>query len=506
MKRRLGLIAAIAIALFLGSSLRQERASAQFFVPVPVPGGPYYGAPGVPVTFSGYASTSYGFGLTTMEWNFGDGTAGFGPTVSHTYLFAGTYVVTLTATDPSGLTNSAATTAVIGGGGTALQVDAGGPYAGNVGTALTFSSSITVPNAFLTTGLQYSWTFGDGSSGAGATTVHVYSSAGTFPVTVTVTGLGSSAAAQTTATITAGLQVSAGISTSGKVGTPLPFNASVVGATNPRFTWTFGDGASASGGSVTHSYLAPGSYTVTVTVVDLATGQQDADSITANIGPGMTVDANGPYSGVVGSPIQVAATVNGATNPQYRWDFGDGGTGAGPSPTHVYEMAGSFTIALQVTDPTTGQAAQDTANVSVQPGGPLVSYPAGWNLVGAPGGTPFTRANSPLYTWQPGDTEYEVLRAALGVQGGYGYWVYFAQPTTLALTGISAPTASLMVPAGDFVMVGNPSATAAVPIHGATYALGWDPQSGQYKQVSALAPGAAAWVYVNDATVVTLGP
>jgi hypothetical protein len=56
----------------------------------------------------------------------------------------------------------------------------------------------------------------------------------------------------------------------GTVGQPLsfsvtPFDAwSALGAT----TWSFGDGASASGSGVTHAYTTPGTYTVTVTSLD----------------------------------------------------------------------------------------------------------------------------------------------------------------------------------------------------------------------------------------------
>jgi PKD repeat protein len=34
----------------------------------------------------------------------------------------------------------------------------------------------------------------------------------------------------------------------------------------------------------------------------------------------------------------------------YAWDFGDGTTGSGVSPTHTYAAAGTFTVSLTVTD------------------------------------------------------------------------------------------------------------------------------------------------------------
>jgi len=50
---------------------------------------------------------------------------------------------------------------------------------------------------------------------------------------------------------------------------PVTFTGSATGGTQPySFTWDFGDGSTATGQSVDHSYLLPGAYTVTLTVTD----------------------------------------------------------------------------------------------------------------------------------------------------------------------------------------------------------------------------------------------
>ena len=38
------------------------------------------------------------------------------------------------------------------------------------------------------------------------------------------------------------------------------------------------------------------------------------------------------------------------TVASYAWDFGDGSTGTGATPTHTYAAAGTFTVSLTVTD------------------------------------------------------------------------------------------------------------------------------------------------------------
>ena len=48
------------------------------------------------------------------------------------------------------------------------------------------------------------------------------------------------------------------------------------------YTWNFGDGTIAEGVLVEHAYIAPGSYTVTLTVMDFL-GQSGTDRVTIQI-------------------------------------------------------------------------------------------------------------------------------------------------------------------------------------------------------------------------------
>lgn len=68
--------------------------------PTARPGGPYSGVTGIPLSIDGSASSDPDAGQTlTYAWNFGDGSSGVGPTVSHTYAVAGNYIISLTVTD-----------------------------------------------------------------------------------------------------------------------------------------------------------------------------------------------------------------------------------------------------------------------------------------------------------------------------------------------------------------------------------------------------------------------
>jgi PKD repeat protein len=63
--------------------------------------------------------------------------------------------------------------------------EAGGPYAGIVGTPITFNG--TASSGSITT---YLWSFGDGFTGQGSMISHAYATAGTYSVTLTLSGPG----------------------------------------------------------------------------------------------------------------------------------------------------------------------------------------------------------------------------------------------------------------------------------------------------------------------------
>ena len=162
-------------------------------------------------------------------------------------------------------------------------VVAGGPYSSEEDTGIGFDGTESSdPND---DPLSYAWTFGDGSIGTGVAPNHIYQFGGTFTVTLTVSdGHGGSDTATATATVTELNDVptaDAGGPYSGTVDQPVMFDASDSsdfdnedgsGANDQvlTYTWNFGDGLnmSTSNPSATHTYAAPGSFDVTLTVSD----------------------------------------------------------------------------------------------------------------------------------------------------------------------------------------------------------------------------------------------
>lgn len=73
---------------------------------------------------------------------------------------------------------------------------------------------------------------------------------------------------------------------------------------------------------------------------------------------------DGPYTGLEGSPVTLGAA--GSSDPDgdvlsYAWDFGDGSTGTGATPQHIYADNGNYIVTLTVTDPTGAEATATTA-------------------------------------------------------------------------------------------------------------------------------------------------
>jgi PKD repeat protein len=139
------------------------------------------------VNFNASASTATaGRVIRSYSWDFGDGTPKTsGVTTSHAYSTAGTYTVVLVVTDDAGHIGTATQSVTVSNGNPTAQITVS-PPSGLTGQAISFigSQSVAAPGRTI---VNYSWNFGDGSTGSGATTSHPYAAPGTYTVTLIVT-------------------------------------------------------------------------------------------------------------------------------------------------------------------------------------------------------------------------------------------------------------------------------------------------------------------------------
>ena len=205
---------------------------------------------------------------------------------------------------------------------------------------------------------SYAWDFGDGTTASGLNASHTYAAAGSYVVTLTVTD-NHGATDSSTQTFIANAAPEAVVDVSTTSGlAPLAIAAVGAGSSDPfgsivSYEWDFGDGNSASGVAVNHTYSAAGDYTLTLTVTD-DNGAQDSASelITVNLAPLPQINVT-PLLGF--APLTISADGNGSSDPNgtivsYDWDFGDGNGAMGLSVGHTYAAPGNYTVLLTVTD------------------------------------------------------------------------------------------------------------------------------------------------------------
>jgi PKD repeat protein len=218
---------------------------------------------------------------------------------------------------------------------------------------------------------SYAWAFGDGDTATGATAAHTFQSAGTYTATLTVVDTsGSSQATNITITATGSTSSpaedpTAVIASSSTVGdAPFTVNFDGSGSTTPQppiisYSWDFGDGVSAEGVSVSHTYTLSGTFYPSLTVYDSA-GLSNQITTPVIIGAGQTTNQPPTSSftatpGYGASPLTVSLDGSGSSDPDgsiksYLWSFGDGTTATGISTQHTFTDIANYTVTLLVTD------------------------------------------------------------------------------------------------------------------------------------------------------------
>src|SRR6266704_2023053 len=364
----------------------------------------------------GFSSTATG-GIPpyTFSWNFGESTSNMQGgtslpnTMTHTYPSAGTYTVTVNATDTNGRIGSASATVTVAA---PLAVTVSGPSSGIVGNSVSFSATASGGAS----PYSLSWNFGDGASlSTGSTASHKFAVAGGYTVRVTATDAkGRLASASVSITINAPLlTVAVTASGSSEVGLAVNLTGTSSGGTQPyvSFIWDFDDGSTGSGNSVAHVYAASGTYGVTVTVKDSAGITATSSSHSVVVAARLQVSSVHavPNPSEAGYSISLSATTSGGISPvSCNWNFGDGSPPASACLiTHVYASAANFTVTVTATDTLSVTAtASVTVNIVSTLGVSLSASPNPTEPIVSPTFTATAAGGTPPYTsysWTFGD-------------------------------------------------------------------------------------------------------
>jgi len=291
--------------------------------------------PGAWVLFNASGSSDPDGSIVSYSWNYGDGTSGSGITSQHAYGIAGTYTARLTVIDNAGASDTVTRQISVQ---VAAQPDL-------IVQGITFSppspsigSSITVSATIRNVGAAAAGMFRVRLQGAASSTqtyvTQLAAGAGrsislalpltTSPETFTLTAddLGqvaesnegnNTAAVTVTAAAPNPPTANPGGPYSGQAGSPIPFNGTGSTGSISGYSWMFGDGATATGATPSHTYGSPGTYTVSLTVT--GPGGQTTASTYAVVSPVAELDLAAELSlpkatYQVGEDIVITITLN----------------------------------------------------------------------------------------------------------------------------------------------------------------------------------------------------
>jgi len=378
------------------------------------------------VSFDGSGSSDPDGTIVSYVWSFGDGEGSSDMSPIHDYTLAGTYTAQLTVTDDEGATASASQT-----------VRVSSPPAVNCFPAASFAASPTSGLAPMRVSfdassssdadgsiVSYLWSFGDGEVGSGVTESHTYSREGTYTAQLTVRDNEGATHRATRkisiipvpnappiASFTASpLEVQAG--------SPISFDASGSSDSDgviAAYMWSFGDGGSASGATVSRTYNDEGTYTVRLTTVDDA-GATDSATQTINV-LGPSVPNVPPAASFTASPtlgeapldVQFNASASADSDGSivsYAWTFGDSSSSSGRLVSHTYSRPRptAYTVELTVTD---DDGATDSTSQTIQvvgPSAPNIPPIAFFEILPSAGEAPLDVNLNASSSWDPDGT------------------------------------------------------------------------------------------------------
>jgi PKD repeat protein len=313
-----------------------------------------------PVNFN--ASASGGTPPYVFGWDFGDGSTGVGVTVSHSYSVKGSYNVTLAVTDSANRTGNTSTMVSVSPQPLQATISHSQAASGKPVAFTALPVGGTGPYAV-------AWRFGDGTTGSGTSTTHIFPVKGAYAVLANVTDANGLVASVTVSVIVSPQPLVAEfVSSSPTAGKPVSFNATASGGTSPYvFTWGFGDGTGTSTGtSASHVYSAKGTYNVTLVVLDSNSATTTTNRL-VTVTPQPLVLILTVSGATAGKPASFTASVAGGTGPYTLiWDFGDNSTGTGGSVSHAYATKGAYATTVSVTD-ANNASSRTTQTVAVTP-------------------------------------------------------------------------------------------------------------------------------------------
>jgi PKD repeat protein len=291
---------------------------------------------------------------TNFIWYFGDGSQAYGPAANHQYAQDGTYGVCVTgwyyneASQDTCWIEDCEPVEVSGTPCNGLEACF---VTNDLGDGMYFFDNCSAQGG----SAQYFWDFGDGTSSTVVNAEHLYEMPGVYSVCLVVYEGNCVDSTCTTITIAGPCNSLAANFGWSLAGAQAEFdNVTVPVGLSTTWLWNFGDGSSSTENSPSHLYTAPGTYQACLTATSLLEGGYlctDTYCVTVVVQGGslcQTLQADfGAFTQGLGVEL-VNSSFGLGFQTSYFWTFGDGQSSTAPSPSHVYDVPGTYQVCLTV--------------------------------------------------------------------------------------------------------------------------------------------------------------
>ena len=319
-------------------------------------GGNRVSAPGSYLVFDGTVSEDFDGKIKQYLWDFGDGKTAKYARYDHIYTEPGSYTVKLVVTDDSNTPCNTAFSEINVKVNAAPVAQIVGPKQVQIGEVFQLDGSSSYdPDGRI---VDYIWQIGD-STLQGAVVKYALIDKFRVPVTLEVTddaeATNSIASASWTIRVNQPPVAVAGPDKKVSPNRPSTFNANQSydpdGSIN-EYYWDFGDGNTASGAVVQHTYEKTGNFTATLRVVDDSerADATDAINVFVNAPPVPVIEGQNVLAdGRVSLSAKKSFDSDGQIT-SYQWDLGDGRVLLGDEIRFSYQKPGKYKVTLTVAD------------------------------------------------------------------------------------------------------------------------------------------------------------
>ena len=298
---------------------------------------------------------------STATWNFGDSTFGSGNVVTHSYAQPGVYRVCMTVVVNNTCIRDTCIT---------ITVNNITPPPCSVIPRFTITASQSQPGLYFftntstvstTTGTSVVWSFGDSTTATGNNVSHTYTHSGTYNVCLHVSVNNNACAGDTCGTVvvniptsTCNITPSFNFTRSTTATNTFEFRNTSSGMTAGAVTvWNFGDGTSATGNVVIHTFnQSNANYNICMTVTDSGCTRTTCHYVSSYNSCSLTPSFSFSRSSTATNTFEFRNTSSGMSAGAIAvWSFGDGTSDTGNIVHHTYSQSGGgYYVCMKVID------------------------------------------------------------------------------------------------------------------------------------------------------------